>query len=114
MARHVKKGDMVKVLAGEDKGQVGEVLRVLGDEGKVLVQGINRVYRHLRPSRQHPQGGRIQKEMPISISNVLPVDPTTNEATRVGFRINDDGTKERYAKKSGKKLGGVSKGSKQV
>ncbi len=114
MARHVKKGDMVKVLAGEDKGQVGEVLRVLGDEGKVLVQGINRVYRHLRPSRQHPQGGRIQKEMPISISNVLPVDPATNEATRVGFRINDDGTKERYAKKSGKTLGGVSKGSKQV
>jgi large subunit ribosomal protein L24 len=52
--------------------------------------------------------------MPINISNVLPVDPTTNEATRVGFRINDDGTKERYAKKSGKTLGGVSKGSKQV
>jgi len=110
MARHVRKGDMVMVIAGDDKGKVGEVLRADGGAGKVLVQGINRVYRHLRRSRQHPQGGRIQKEMPIAISNVLPVDPKTNQPTRVGFRINADGSKERFAGKSGESLGTVRKG----
>ncbi len=110
MARHVKKGDSVVVLAGDDKGKVGEILRVDNKTGKVLVQGINRVFRHLKPSRQNPQGGRIQKEMPISISNVLPVDPKTNQATRVGFRINEDGSKERIALKSGESLGIVKKG----
>ena len=76
---HVKKGDMVTLIAGNDKGKVGEVLRVYPAEDKVLIQGVNRVYRHLRPSRQHPQGGRIMKEMPVHISNVLPVDPKTNQ-----------------------------------
>ena len=107
MARHVRKGDQVMVIAGNDKGKTGEVLRVDPKRRKVLVQGINRVFRHLRPSRQHPQGGRIQKEMPIDISNVLPVDPKTNLATRVGFRVATDGTKERFAKKSGQTLGDV-------
>jgi len=110
MARHVKKGDSVVVIAGDDKGKVGEILRVDNKTAKVLVQGINRVFRHLKPSRQNPQGGRIQKEMPISISNVLPVDPKTNQATRVGFKINADGSKERIALKSGESLGIVKKG----
>jgi len=105
MARHVRKGDMVMVIAGDDKGKVGEVLRADAGAGKVLVQGINRVYRHLRRSRQHPQGGRIQKEMPIHISNVLPVDPKTNQPTRARFRVNADGSKERIAVKSGEVLG---------
>lgn len=109
MAMHVKKGDTVVVIAGDDKGKTGEIIRVDGAKGKVLVQGINRVYRHLRPSRQHPQGGRIQKEMPIDISNVLPVDPKTNQATRVGFRVSTDGAKQRFAKKSGETLGTVRK-----
>ena len=109
MARHIKKGDQVVVIAGNDKGRVGEVLRVDLGAGKVLVQGVNRVYRHLRPSRQHPQGGRIQKEMPIAISNVLPIDPKTNQPTRVGFRFLEDGTKERFARKSGESLGTVRK-----
>lgn len=109
MATHVKKGDTVVVIAGNDKGKTGEVLLVNAAKGSVLVQGVNRVYRHLRPSRQHPQGGRIQKEMPINISNVLPVDPKTNEPTRVGFRTTDAGAKERYAKKSGQALGTVKK-----
>ncbi len=107
MARHIKKGDVVVVTAGDDKGTVGEVLRVFPSREKVLVQGVNRVYKHLKPSRQNPQGGRIQKEMPVSISNVLPVDPKTNLPTKVGFRTLDDGTKERYAKKSGESLGPV-------
>ncbi len=105
MARHVKKGDTVMVITGADKGKVGEVLRVDGAGDRVVVQGVNRVFRHLRPSRQHPQGGRIQKEMPVHISNVLPIDPKTNQPTRAGFRINADGSKERYAKKSGESLG---------
>ena len=109
MACHVKKGDVVMVLAGDDRGKTGEVLRVDVAGGKVLVQGVNRVYRHLRPSRQHPQGGRIQKEMPIHISNVLPVDPKTNMATRVGFRVGDDGAKQRFARKSGEPLGALRK-----
>ncbi len=109
MARHVKKGDIVVVLAGDDKGKTGEVMRVYPDRDKVLVQGVNMVFKHLRRSRENPQGGRIQKEMPISLSNVLPADPKTNQPTRVGFKINDDGSKERVAKKSGESLGVVSK-----
>ena len=109
MARHVKKGDVVVVITGNDKGKTGEVLRVYTDRGKVLVQGVNRVYKHLRPSRQHPQGGRIQKEMPIAISNVLPLDPKTNQPTRVGFRVNEDGSKDRIARRSGESLGALRK-----
>ena len=109
MAKHVRKGDMVHVIAGNDKGKVGEVMAVYPKADRVLVQGINRVYRHLKPSRQHPQGGRIQKEMPIHISNVLPVDPKTNRATRVGFRAASGGAKERFAKDSGESLGAVKK-----
>jgi large subunit ribosomal protein L24 len=109
MATHVKKGDRVVVIAGDDKGKVGEVLHVAPGTRQVLVQGINRVYRHLRPSRKHPQGGRIQKEMPISISNVLPVDPQTNRPTRVAFRIAEDHSKVRVAKKSTQVLGTVKK-----
>jgi len=112
MAQHVKKGDMVVAIAGNDKGKTGEVLRVYPDSDKVLVQGLNRVYRHMRPSQKHPQGGRIQKEMPVHISNVLPVDPETSQPTRVGFRIGEDGGKERFARKSGKSLGMVTKAKK--
>jgi len=109
MARHVVKGDMVKVIAGDDRGKTGEVIAVYPSRDKVLVQGVNRVYRHLRPSRKHPQGGRIQKEMPVHISNVLPVDPKSDQATRVGVRINADGSKERIARKSGEAQGIVRK-----
>ncbi len=109
MSINIKKGDTVCVIAGDDKGKTGEVLRVFPIDDKVLVQGLNRVHKHLKPSRQHPQGGRILKEMPMHISNVLPVDPKTNQATRVGFKINKDGSKERIAKKSGESLGVVKK-----
>ena len=109
MARHVRKGDMVMVIAGDDKGMTGEVLSIDTKRDKVLVQGVNRVYCHLRPSRQHPQGGRIQKEMPISISNVLPVDPKTGQPTRVRFRVNVDGSKDRVAVKSDEVLSVIRK-----
>jgi len=109
MASKIRKGDTVAVVAGADLGRQGEVLSVDPTRGKVTVQGINRVYKHMRPSREQPQGGRVQKEMPIDISNVMVVDPKTGEPTRVGFRIGSDGVKQRYAKKSGESLGVVSR-----
>lgn len=109
MASKIRKGDTVEVIAGKDLGKRGEVLRVDPKTGKVLVQGVNRVFKHLRPSRQHPQGGRIQKEMPMDMSNVMVVDPEQDVPTRVGFRVKEDGTKERFAKKSGASLGVVSR-----
>jgi large subunit ribosomal protein L24 len=109
MARNVKTGDTVVVLAGDDKGKSGQVIHVDVAKNKVLVQGVNRVWKHLKPSRQHPQGGRIQKEMPINISNVLPLDPKTNKPTRVGFRIGQNGSKDRFAKQSNQVLGTVKK-----
>jgi len=101
---HIRKDDIVVVLSGDDKGKRGRVLRVLMDDNKVLVEGVNKVYKHLKPSRQNTQGGRLSKEMPVDISNVALVDPTTNKPTRVGVRYLPDGSKERYAKKSGTML----------
>ncbi len=111
MSTHIRKGDTVMVMAGDDKGKTGEVLRVDSRNHKVLVQGINRVFRHLKRSKQHPQGGRIQKELPIDSCKVLPVDPTNQKPTRVRFRIGSDGLKERVAVKSGAVLGVVKKKS---
>ena len=111
MARHIRKGDTVMVMSGDDKGKTGTVLRVDARGGKALVQGINRVYKHVKPSRKHLQGGRIQKEMPISLSKVLPLDPKTQQPTRVKFRVNADGSKERLAKSSDQVLGVLRKKS---
>jgi large subunit ribosomal protein L24 len=97
---HVIKGDTVEVIAGDDKGTRGKVLRVLRAKGQVVVEGVNRVYRHLKPSKRNPQGGRLSKEMPVDASNVQLIDPTTNTPTRVGVRYLSDGSKELFAKKS--------------
>jgi len=101
---HIRKDDTVEVLAGDDKGTRGRVLRVLRDENKVVVEGVNRVYRHLKPSRRNPQGGRLSKEMPVHASNVALIDPQTNRPTRVGVKYLDDGTKVLVAKRSGATL----------
>ena len=105
----IRKGDMVRVVTGDDKGSTGRVLRVLRDKNKLVVEGINRVYRHLKPSRRNPQGGRLSKEMPVDVSNVMLIDPGSNKPTRVGVRTLADGSKERYAKKSGASLGRIGK-----
>ncbi len=105
----IRKGDMVRVVTGDDKGATGRVLRVIPDANKLVVEGINRVYKHLKPSRRNPQGGRLSKEMPVDASNVMLIDPGTNRPTRVGVRTLPDGTKERYAKKSGAGLGRIGK-----
>jgi large subunit ribosomal protein L24 len=101
---HICKDDTVVILTGDDKGKRGKVLRVIRDKNKVVVEGINRVYKHLKPSQKNPQGGRLSKEMPVDASNVALIDPTTNEPTRLGIRYTSDGTKELYAKKSGARI----------
>lgn len=110
MARHVKQGDMVFVRSGEASGQTGKVLLVDTKKDKVVVEGINMVFRHVKPTQKNPQGGRIQKEMAIHISNVSPIDPDSSKPTRVRFRFEKDGSKVRVSARSGKTLGVLRKG----
>jgi len=95
MTLHVKKGDTVEIIAGDHKGAVGRVLRVIPEKNRVVVQGHNLAKKHVKPSRRNPQGGRISVEQPIHISNVLPVSPKSSKGTRVRYRIGEDGSKKR-------------------
>ncbi len=99
----IRKGDTVIVCTGRNKGTKGEVLKVVKDEAKVFVKGVNVVKRHKKPT-QTDAGGIVQKELPIHISNVALLDPKDGSATKVGFKFLSDGTKVRYAKKSGATL----------
>ena len=89
---NIRVNDIVQVIAGDDKGKRGKVLSVDREADKVTVQGINLVYRHMKPSRANPQGGRLSKEMPLQAANVQLIDPSTNKPTRVGTRYNPDGS----------------------
>ena len=99
----IRKGDKVVVRTGKDKGKTGEVLRVLRDEARVLVQGVNMIKRHTRPAPGNP-GGIIDKEASIHISNVALADPKSGKPTRVGFKILDGGRKVRIARRSGEAI----------
>ena len=99
----IRKGDRVIVLTGKDKGRTGEVLRVMPKESRVVVQGVNVVKRHQRPT-QFSAGGIDEKEAPIHVSNVAHVDPASSKPTRVGIRITDDGQKLRVATRSGEAI----------
>lgn len=99
----IKKGDQVVVLSGSDKGKQGEVLLVIPHKNKVIVQGVNVIKKHTKPSAQNPQGGILETEAPIQISNLAIVDPESGKPTRVGYKF-EDGKKVRFAKKSGKTL----------
>ncbi|NOT01541.1 MAG: 50S ribosomal protein L24 [Phycisphaerales bacterium] len=90
MATKVREGDIVEVIRGDHKGARGKVLRVNTNRNVVVVEGVNVVYRHVRPTRRNPQGGRIQKEAPIHISNVLPFDSKAGRGLRVRFEIERD------------------------
>lgn len=103
MAAKVRKGDKVVVISGKDKGKRGEVLRVLPRESRAVVQGINTVTRHTRPSMQ-TQGGLVKKEAPIHLSNLALIDPSSDKPTRVGFKRLEDGTKVRIARRSGEQI----------
>ena len=105
MAAKIKKGDKVVVLAGRDKGKGGEVLQVLPKDGRAVVRGVNLVKRHTKQSQQS-EGGIISKEATIDLSNIAIADPKDGKATRVGFKVLDDGRKVRFAKRSGDLIDG--------
>jgi len=100
---HVKKGDKVKVISGKDRGKEGTILEAYPKKDRVIVEGINVVKKHAKPSQENPQGGILDIEAPVHVSNVMPIDPKTGEATRVGYEVRD-GKKIRIAKKSGEAL----------
>lgn len=104
----IRENDEVIVIRGDDKGARGKVLKVDSDSGRVIVEGVNKVYKHVKRSAKNPQGGRLSREMPVSVSNVMMICPETGKPTRVGVRYLPDGSKERFAKKSGKSLGVIS------
>jgi large subunit ribosomal protein L24 len=105
----IKVNDVVQVLSGDDKGKRGKVVSIDRANNKLVVQGVNIVHRHVKPSRRNQQGGRLTKEMAVHMSNVALIDPTTNKPTRLGVRYLADGTKELYAKKSGATIRVLSK-----
>ncbi len=101
---HVKKDDTVIVITGKDKGKKGRVIAAFPRENRVLVEGVNLVTKHTRPSQQNPQGGIIKQEAPIHVSNVMHVDPKSGQPTRIGYKILENGKKVRIAKKSGAQI----------
>ena len=101
---HIKKGDTVYVNTGASKGKQGRVLQVMRQDRKAIVEGINMVSKHTKPNSQYPQGGIIKKEAPVHISNLMIVDGTSGEPTRVGRRLNSKNKLVRYSKKSGEEI----------
>lgn len=99
--------DEVQVIAGADKGHRGKVLKIDRKNNKIVVEGAGRVWKHVRRSQKNPQGGRLNKEMPISASNVMLIDPASGTPTRVGVRYLENGSKERFAKTNGASLGQI-------
>jgi large subunit ribosomal protein L24 len=98
---HIRTGDTVKVISGNYRGKTGKVVSVIREENRAVVEGINIVSRHTKPSAANPNGGIIKKEAPIHISNLMLVDPATGEATKIGRKLNDKGKLQRYSKKTG-------------
>ena len=101
---HIKKGDNVIVLAGEDKGKTGKVLKMHVDKQRAIVEGVNIVSKSAKPSAKHPQGGIVKVEAPIHISNLSLIDPKSQKPTRIAIKVNEDGKKVRIAKKSGEEI----------
>lgn len=98
---HIKKGDTVKIIAGNDKGKTGKVLEVITAKYRAIVEGANLVTKHVKPSANKPEGGRHETEASIHISNLMLVEPSKGEATRIGRKVNDSGKLQRYSKKTG-------------
>lgn len=101
---HIKKGDMVYVNSGEDKGKTGKVLEVLVSKNRAIVEGVNMVSKSTKPNAKNPQGGIVKKEASLHISNLNVLDPKTGKPTRIGRKLNTDGKLVRYAKKSGEEI----------
>ena len=109
MLARLRKGDEVIVISGKDKGKKGKIARIFAEEGKVTVEGINLVKRHLRPNAKNPQGGILEKEAPIFASKVMPIDPKTGKGTRIRIGKDDKGKKIRVAAKSGEAIAAPAK-----
>ena len=109
---HVKKGDQVVVISGKSKGEEGKVIAVDNKKGRVYVEGVNMVKKHQKARTQNAPAGIIEREGSIDASNVMLKDPKTGKPTRVGYRINEDGSKSRIAKRSGEVIDTVSKAKK--
>ena len=103
----IRSGDSVEVIAGNDRGIKSRVIKVDRSTGKALVEGVNRVKKHIRRSQKYPQGGVLSKEMPVQLSNLKYVCPSCGAATRLGARFLDDGSKERFCKKCGASAGQI-------
>jgi large subunit ribosomal protein L24 len=101
---HIKKGDLVYVNAGNDRGKTGKVLEIITEDNRAIVEGISMVSKHTKPNAKHPQGGIIKQEAGVHISNLQVVDPAKGGPTRIGRRLNDKGKLVRYAKKSGEEI----------
>ena len=101
---HIRKDDQVIVLAGKDKGKTGKVLKVLVKKERAIVEGVNIVKKSAKPSAKNPQGGIVEMEAPIHISNISLIDPKSGKPTRIAIRIKEDGSKVRVAKKSGEEI----------
>ena len=101
---HIKKDDTVIVLTGEDKGKTGQVLKVLVEKNRAIVEGINIVSKSAKPSAKNPQGGIVKQEAPVHISNLSLIDPKSGKPTRISVKKTDDGKKVRIAKKSGEEI----------
>ena len=97
----IRKGDTVKVIAGNDKGKTGKVLEILLTKNRAIVEGVNMVTKHVKPSASNPEGGIQNTEAGVHISNLMVVDPSSGDATRIGRKKNDDGKLQRFSKKSG-------------
>ena len=101
---HIKKGDTVIVNTGTNRGQKGRVLEVITKTDRAIVEGVNMMKKHTKPNAESPQGGIIEKEAPVHISNLMLVDPKSGEATRIGRRLDDNGKLVRFSKKSGEEI----------
>jgi large subunit ribosomal protein L24 len=101
---HIKKGDTVTVISGNNKGQKGRVLEVLRKTDRAIVEGVNMIKKHTKPNAATPQGGIVEREAPVHISNLMLVDPKTGKPTRVGRKLNDEGKLVRISKKSGEEI----------
>ena len=101
---HIRKGDTVVVIAGNDKTRQGKVLEVIRDKDRAIVEGVNMIKKHTKPNSKAPQGGIVKKEAPVHLSNLMLIDPASGKPTRIGKRLNDKNKLVRYSKKSGEEI----------
>jgi len=101
---HIKKGDFVKVISGESKGKEGKILEIIVKKNRAIVEGVNMIKKHTKPNTAYPEGGIIEQEASVHISNLMLIDPSSKKPTKIGRRMNDKGKLVRYSKKSGEEI----------